>query len=82
MTKDLDVATNEFDGKVTYGSKRNQSGNMFGYKVCISSITTFCWLLGVEYASHVDQLAATVHELAQMERRAQGMFLTTYGKCT
>ena len=91
--KDLHVPVNEFDGKVTYGVKRNQSGKVGSVHslilildnkihmlaMCIF-VSIFYYCPGNSYGNHVDQLATTVHELSQMEKRAQGMFLTMYFK--
>ncbi|XP_041375117.1 ATP-dependent RNA helicase DDX1-like [Gigantopelta aegis] len=52
---DMKISINEFDGKVTYGQKRRNIGNM--------------------YQGHVQILAPTVSELAQLEKRAQSSFI-------
>jgi len=53
---DLKVPVDSFDGKVTYGAKRKNTGS--GYK------------------GHIDILAPAAQELAAMEKKAQGYFLT------
>lgn len=53
--EDIKVPLNEFDGKVTYGQKRMNTGS--------------------GYVDHVKQLVPIVEELAELEAKAQSIFM-------
>lgn len=55
VAEDIKVPLNEFDGKVTYGQKKTNSGS--------------------GYVDHVKQLVPIVDELADLEARAQSIFM-------
>lgn len=84
---DIKVPLDEFDGKVTYGQRRTAVGECtvsLGCPVCvlpfIVSVIYLCIYFlshtpGGLYKGHVDILAPTVQELANLEREAQTSFL-------
>lgn len=55
VEKDIKVPMNDFDGKVTYGQKRLNTGS--------------------GYVDHVKQLVPIVEELAELEAKAQSIFM-------
>lgn len=55
VENDMKVPMNDFDGKVTYGEKRN--------------------FKGTNYQDHVNQLVPIVKELAELEQKAQSLFV-------
>ncbi|OQR75005.1 ATP-dependent RNA helicase DDX1-like, partial [Tropilaelaps mercedesae] len=57
VDKDLEIPADEFDGKVTYGAKRQ--------KISASL-----------YSNHVEQMAPSVADLAELEKQAQRSYLS------
>lgn len=55
VEQDIKVPMNDFDGKVTYGQKRLNTGS--------------------GYVDHVKQLVPIVEELAELEAKAQSIFM-------
>ena len=56
MDSSFDIPIDEFDGKVTYGAKRQKTSASL-------------------YQNHVEQMAQTVAELADLEKQAQSSYL-------
>lgn len=78
---DIKVPVDEFDGKVTYGQRRATGGECLsdvlfvGISLCICHLYPYLFSPGGLYKGHVDILAPTVQELANLEREAQTSFL-------
>lgn len=82
---DIKVPVDDFDGKVTYGQRRALGGRCLSDdrpraaaapSYAAQNVNWMCFVcLGGNYKGHVDVLAPTVQELANLEREAQSSFL-------
>lgn len=81
---DIKVPVDEFDGKVTYGQRKALGGMLDPTRPQIYCFFCCCCFFfnkphqpcsGGNYKGHVDALAPTVQELANLEREAQTSFL-------
>jgi len=82
---DIKVPINDFDGKVTYGEKRGNTGKQTSKTFPIPNFIPIFLManfrpLASAYDNHVAQMAPTVRELAQLESHAQLMYLERHVK--